>query len=113
MAYIRGRRGGDGTGHDDLVVPAESLDVMFLDLHGVRHRYGNHVALDDVNLRIEPGAVGLLGPNGAGKSTLLKILLGLLEPSAGTGSVFGNPLSSGIGLRRTLGYMAEADSLIP
>jgi ABC-2 type transport system ATP-binding protein len=88
-------------------------DAMFLDLHGVRHRYGNHVALDDVNLRIEPGTVGLLGPNGAGKSTLLKILLGLLEPTAGTGSVLGNPLSAGLGLRRTLGYMAETDSLIP
>jgi ABC-2 type transport system ATP-binding protein len=85
---------------------------MFLDLKDVRHRYGNHVALDEVNLRIEPGAVGLLGPNGAGKSTLLKILLGLLQPTAGTGSVFGNPLSAGVGLRRIIGYMAEADSLI-
>ena len=86
---------------------------LFLDLHGIRHSYGNNVALRDVTLSLEPGAVGLLGPNGAGKSTLLKILLGLLAPRQGAGSVLGHPLGSGSALRRVLGYMPEADSLVP
>lgn len=86
---------------------------MFLDLRGLRHLYGTTVALRDVTLQLEPGAVGLLGPNGAGKSTLLKILLGLLEPTAGSGSVLGRPLGAGLVLRRVLGYMPEADSLVP
>src|SRR4051812_826451 len=86
---------------------------MFLDLKGLRHLYGTTVALRDVTLQLEPGAVGLLGPNGAGKSTLLKILLGLLTPSAGTGHVLGHPLGAGLALRRVLGYMPEADSLVP
>ncbi len=86
---------------------------LFLDIAGLRHSYGSHVALRDVTIRLEHGAVGLLGPNGAGKSTLLKILLGLIAPSAGSGSVLGQSLGAGISLRRVLGYMPEADSLVP
>jgi ABC-2 type transport system ATP-binding protein len=87
--------------------------VPFLDIVGLRHQYGPQVALHDVTINLAHGAVGLLGPNGAGKSTFLKILLGLLAPSAGTGHVLGQPLGAGISLRRVLGYMPEADSLVP
>lgn len=87
---------------------------MFLDLQGISHWFGAHQALRDVTLSLEKGRVGLLGPNGAGKSTLLKILLGLMPPSAGTGRVLGHELSgAGTILRRALGYMPEADALIP
>ena len=87
---------------------------MFLDLQSISHWYGQQPALKDVTLRLERGRVGLLGPNGAGKTTLLKILLGLLTPSSGTGSVLGQSLGGdGIALRRALGYMPEADALIP
>ncbi len=52
---------------------------------GLRKVYGSTVALDDVDLEVEPGKVyGLVGPNGAGKSTLLGILAGLRRPTAGT-----------------------------
>lgn len=57
---------------------------------GVTHRYGNHVALDDLNLEVERGqTLALLGPNGAGKSTTISVLLGLLSPQAGTVEVLG------------------------
>ena len=47
---------------------------------GLSKRYGNTVALDNVNLDIQPGRiVGLVGPNGAGKTTALKVILGLAE----------------------------------
>jgi len=87
--------------------------ALFLDIAGLRHHYGSQVALHDITIRLDHGAVGLLGPNGAGKSTFLKILLGLLVPSGGTGSVLGQPLGAGISLRRVLGYMPEVDSLVP
>src|SRR5436309_12255004 len=88
--------------------------MMFLDLQAISRWYGKHQALRDVSLRLEPGRIGLLGPNGAGKSTLLKILLGLLPPSSGTGSVLGQDLGAGgVKLRRAMGYMPEADALIP
>src|SRR5213079_2732755 len=77
--------------------------------------FGTHHALQDVTLRLEESRVGLLGPNGAGKSTLLKILLGLLPPSSGTGKVIGYDLipANGTALRRAIGYMSEADALVP
>jgi ABC-2 type transport system ATP-binding protein len=89
--------------------------MSLIRLAGVRHFYGTHPALVDVSLDLAPGAIGLLGPNGAGKSTLLKILLGLIRPTGGKGEVLGVALGDGQGvaLRRAIGYMAEADSLVP
>lgn len=71
-------------------------------LRGLRLR-----AIDRLNLRIERGQVyGLLGPNGSGKSTTIKVILGLLEPTAGRCSVFGLP-STGAAARRNVGYLPE------
>lgn len=86
----------------------------FLDLEHIDQWYGSQRALHDVSLRLAPGRIGLLGPNGAGKSTLMKIMLGLLRPSAGGGRVFGHDIVRGAqALRRLIGYMPEADALIP
>lgn len=89
-----------------------SVPLLFLDQ--VTRWYGNHQALRGISVQLEPGAIGLLGPNGAGKSTLLKILLGLVSPSSGRGQVLGQDLAtSGVQLRRLIGYMPEADALVP
>jgi len=57
---------------------------------GLRKQYGEHVALDGVDLTVRRGRVhGLLGPNGAGKTTLLRVLLGLVRPDAGSVEVSG------------------------
>jgi ABC-2 type transport system ATP-binding protein len=88
--------------------------TTLIELDGVSRWYGAHCALCDVTLRLPPGRIGLLGPNGAGKSTLLKILLGLLPPSSGSGRILGHDLASaGPLLRRAIGYMSEADALVP
>lgn len=51
----------------------------------VTKRYGSNLALDHLELDLEPGRiVGLLGPNGAGKTTMIKMAAGLIQPSAGT-----------------------------
>lgn len=51
----------------------------------VTKRYGSSLALDHLDLDLEPGRiVGLLGPNGAGKTTMIKMAAGLIQPSAGT-----------------------------
>jgi len=65
-------------------------------------------AIDRLNLRIARGQVyGLLGPNGSGKSTTLRIVLGLLEPTAGQCTVFGIP-SQQVEARRSIGYLPES-----
>jgi ABC-2 type transport system ATP-binding protein len=86
-----------------------------IDLRHVTLRYGPVTALDGVTLRVVPGRVGLLGPNGAGKSSLLKLVMGLIPPTAGGGTVLGHELNSGDGaeLRRRVGFMPEADALVP
>lgn len=66
------------------------------------------VALDRLDLRVAPGEVfGLLGPNGSGKSTAIKILLNLVQPSAGHCLIFGQSASQPE-VRQRVGYVPEA-----
>ena len=88
--------------------------MALIELDHLSRRYGEQIALADLTLSAEPGIIGLLGPNGAGKSTLLKILLGLLPPSEGAARVLDMDVRrSARRLRQKIGYMPEADHLIP
>ncbi len=61
-----------------------------LRFEGVSHRYGAHVAVEDLSLEVAPGeTVALLGPNGAGKSTTIALMLGLRRPHTGRVEVLG------------------------
>jgi len=65
-------------------------------------------AVDDVSLEIRDNEIfGLLGPNGCGKSTTMKIVLGLLEPTRGTCSIYGVD-SHAVKSRRNVGFLPEA-----
>jgi ABC-2 type transport system ATP-binding protein len=73
---------------------AARTQALAIDVRGIRRVYKVKpkpvVALDRVDLRVEPGEFfGLLGPNGAGKTTLIKILTTLLLPSEGSAHIFG------------------------
>ncbi len=86
---------------------------MLIELKNVSLFYGANAALDNLSIEVQGGAIGLLGPNGAGKSTLLKTLLGFVEPSQGTASVFGLDVKTDpLGIRRQVGYMPEDECLI-
>ena len=71
--------------------------------------YGSRLAVDKLDLTIEPGEVfGLLGPNGAGKTTTILMLLGLTEPTSGTANVAGfDPLRQPLEVKRRVGYMPD------
>src|ERR1043165_9567031 len=72
--------------------------------------YGPLVALDNLNLELQPGDVfGYIGPNGAGKSSTMKILAGLLEPTSGRALVLGKDVrGNGDFVRRNIGYMPDS-----
>ena len=81
---------------------------------GLGKRFPGVLALDALTVDIEPGVVGLVGANGAGKSTLIKILLGLLEPTAGQATVLGfDTIRESMKIRELVGYMPENDCLPP
>ncbi len=61
-------------------------------MEGLTKRFGTTEAVVDLSLSVPPGEVfGFLGPNGAGKSTTIRMLLGLLQPTAGTARIFDLP----------------------
>ncbi len=82
-----------------------------LEAKALTKRYGSVLALDSVDIRIEPGITGLLGPNGAGKSTAIKLFLGLLKPTEGSIEVMGRTPYESVEGRALLGYMPEHDCL--
>ena len=86
---------------------------MTISVQGLVHEFGELRALDGVSLHVRAGEVfGYLGPNGAGKSTTVKILLGLLQPKAGTVEVAGVDLAvDPLGVRERIGYLPEIISL--
>jgi ABC-2 type transport system ATP-binding protein len=86
---------------------------LALSCRRLRHRFGDHVAVDGIDLSIDPGEVfGLLGPNGAGKTTTIRVLNTLLPLQAGEVEVFGYDVSrSPMAVRRLLGYVPQQLSI--
>jgi ABC-2 type transport system ATP-binding protein len=72
--------------------------------------YGHVLGVSDVSWTLRGGIVGLLGPNGAGKSTLIKMMAGLLRPSRGSLTVYGQSPFRDIAVRRRIGYAPEHEN---
>ena len=76
---------------------------------GLCKQYGKVLRVNHLDLQVPEGSIyGFLGPNGAGKSTTLKMILGLVHPTAGAISVFGNEVNG----RNRLGILKQVGSLI-
>src|SRR5207247_11427808 len=83
------------------------VSAAVIEARGLRKEFGAKVAVADLSLEVARGEVfGFLGPNGAGKTTSLKMLLGLVEPTAGGGTVLGVPLGSRAA-RAKVGFLPE------
>ncbi|MDD3089218.1 MAG: ATP-binding cassette domain-containing protein, partial [Candidatus Omnitrophica bacterium] len=102
-------------GHTELVIPPrqEGEAEVVIDAKGLTRRFGDFTAVDHVTLSIERGEIfGFLGSNGCGKSTTMKMLTGLLPPTEGTATLFGQSVEAGsMEVRKKLGYMTQAFSL--
>jgi ABC-2 type transport system ATP-binding protein len=105
--------------HAPLSAPALSKPALphndrplAIEARGLVKRFDGTVAVDGVDLEVPEGAIyGVLGPNGAGKTTTLRMLLGIIDPDAGTRKVFGHERPHDIA--RLIGYLPEERGLYP
>jgi ABC-2 type transport system ATP-binding protein len=83
-----------------------STDLAIETQH-LSRRFGEKLAVADLSLAVKRGEVfGFLGPNGAGKTTSLKMLLGLIEPTTGRGTLLGKPIGDRAA-RAKVGFLPE------
>jgi ABC-2 type transport system ATP-binding protein len=82
---------------------------------GLTRHFGDVHAVDGIDLHVAPGEIfGLVGPDGAGKTTTLRLLVGLLDPTAGSATVDGLDVHrQGEALRERIGYMSQRFGLYP
>ena len=87
----------------------ENTDTYVIEAYGLSKAYRGVKVLDGVNLQVPRHSIyGFLGPNGAGKSTTIKLLVGLIQPTAGKVSVFGNDVQTHSSeIRKKIGYLAQ------
>ncbi len=90
------------------------MDTAAIQTKALTRRFGELTAVEDVTLQVAQGQFfGFLGPNGAGKSTTIKMLTGLLEPSAGSIEILGQPFTaSSLDLKRQIGVVPEGMALL-
>ena len=86
-----------------------------IEVKELRRSFGPVVAVDGISFNATRGqVVGLLGPNGAGKTTAMRMLSCFIRPDGGTASVCGHDiLNDSVGVRRSLGYLAENSPAYP
>ncbi len=84
-----------------------------VELRGVTKRYNEIVAVNNMNLTINSGEIfALLGPNGSGKSTTLKMLMGLVEPTAGEINVLQIDVKKDpVAVKQHVGYVPESPNI--
>jgi ABC-2 type transport system ATP-binding protein len=91
--------------------PGSSLAVSTA---GLSKRFGDRTVVDGVNLAIPKGAVcGFVGPNGAGKTTTIRMLLGLIRPTSGGGSILGGSLTDPASYLHKVGALIESPAFYP
>ncbi|WP_295402250.1 ribosome-associated ATPase/putative transporter RbbA [uncultured Thiocystis sp.] len=103
-------------GHRAVTIPplAAGVDAdIAIEATDLTMRFGDFVAVDQVNLSIRRGEIfGFIGSNGCGKSTTMKMLTGLLPASAGRAALFGQAVDpKDLATRQRVGYMSQAFSL--
>ena len=83
-----------------------------LRIDGLTRRFGDTVAVDDVTFDVPRGTMtGFVGANGAGKTTTMRMIMGVLQPTAGR--VLWHGQEASVADRRTFGYMPEERGLYP
>lgn len=84
-----------------------------IEINNLVKKYGDHVAVDDLSLKVEPGKIyGFLGPNGAGKSTTMNIITGYLGATSGEVKINGHDIfAEPLEAKKCIGYLPEIPPL--
>ena len=87
----------------------DTSNSLVIETHNLSKAYKDAQALTDLNLKVQHHSIfGFLGPNGAGKTTTIKILLGLIQPSGGRATIFGQDVQrNSVAIRKRVGYLAQ------
>jgi ABC-2 type transport system ATP-binding protein len=87
----------------------DTSNSLVIETHDLYKTYKEVQALQGLNLTVKEHSIfGFLGPNGAGKTTTIKILLGLIQPSEGKATIFGQDVQrNSVAIRKRLGYLAQ------
>jgi ABC-2 type transport system ATP-binding protein len=97
-----------------LAVGGQADDTYAVVTRGLTKRFGKRLAVDGLDLLIPAGSItGFVGQNGAGKTTTIRMLLGLIRPSAGTGTVLGYPLGHAREYLARVGALIEGPTFYP
>ncbi len=101
-------------GGDRVTAPPAPARPPAMSLRGLTKRYGERTAVDDLTIDVPAGVVaGFVGPNGAGKTTTMAMLLGLVAPTEGDGTVLGEPLAEPGSYLGRVGALIEGPAFYP
>ncbi|RDH46543.1 ribosome-associated ATPase/putative transporter RbbA [Zooshikella ganghwensis] len=99
----------------NLIIPPyqQNSKPVAIEAAQLTKRFGDFTAVDQVNFQIYQGEIfGFLGSNGCGKTTTMKMLTGLLPPTEGKATLFGEPMNSrSLSHRKNIGFMSQSFSL--
>jgi ABC-2 type transport system ATP-binding protein len=109
----RGRLAEDGPLTGAAAPLVDTAGRTAIEVSGLRKRFGDNLAVSDLNLTVREGEIfGLVGPDGAGKTTTFRLLLGLLTPEAGTIRIGGYEVPrQSRDVRDLVGYVPQAFTL--
>ena len=92
----------------------QRTDYYAVVTRGLTKRFGKRLAVDGLDLVIPAGSIsGFVGQNGAGKTTTIRMLLGLIRPTAGRGTVLGHPLGRSRAYLPRVGALIEGPTFYP
>jgi ABC-2 type transport system ATP-binding protein len=94
--------------------PSTGQPALVVNVTGLSKRFGERTVVDKLDLAIPAGSVcGFVGPNGAGKTTTIRMLLGLIAPTDGTGTILGGSLNHPESYLHHVGALIESPAFYP
>jgi ABC-2 type transport system ATP-binding protein len=90
------------------------MNTPAISVSNLSKRYGDVLAVNNASFEVPLGTIcGFVGPNGSGKTTTIRMLLGLIKPSSGTGSIIGNSIGHPEKYLKEVGAMIEGPAFYP